>query len=106
MDNTSSPDKLKHLIDKLVKAVTKMLKVRRTVKIFFAFVMGVSTGIAFYRQLYKLIENRPLSVYYAVLAGAAATAFALLFMEIIRKLIGLLKKAGVKLISPKPPDIS
>ena len=101
MDDKRSHDKLKHLFDKLVKTVTKFMKVRRTIKIIFAFVMGVSTGIAFYRQLYKLIENRPLSVYYAVLGGAAATAFALLFMEVIRKLIGVLKKIGAKLIYGK-----
>lgn len=96
MDNKETADKKKRLFEKLIKAVTTVLKIRRGIKIFFAFGTGISMIAASYKALYDIIQYVPLSLYYAVLAGAATTAFTLLFMEIIRVLIGCLKKLGLK----------
>ncbi len=79
-------------------AVIKALKIRRMIKIFFSFTAGISTAIYSYTQLYEVTQHRPISVYYAILAGAATTAFALLFMEIIRSITGGLKKTAIKLL--------
>ena len=87
----------KKVIDRSVKAVGRALKIRRTLKQIFAFGAGISTAIASYRIITPITENKPYTLTLAVLAGAATTAFALLFMEIIRLVTGKLKSVGIKL---------
>ncbi|MBR1393263.1 MAG: hypothetical protein IJ561_05450 [Ruminococcus sp.] len=94
----------KKVLDKSVKAVGKAMKIRRVLKQIFAFGTGISTGIATYRIILPITENKPYTVALAVLAGAATTAFALLFMEIIRLIIDKLKKAGLWLWDKRKPS--
>ena len=85
------------VLDRSKKAVTVFFRIRRGIKIYFALSTGISTGIVTFRQLFRLTEHIPISLYYAALAGAATTAFMLLILEITRHIIAKLKALGLKL---------
>ena len=87
----------KKAIDSSKKAVTVFFKIRRGFKIYIAFITGILTAVTLYRELFKLSENRPYSIALALLGGAFTTVMMLLIMEIIRLIIGKLKKAGLLL---------
>ena len=87
----------KKAIDSSKKAVSVFFKIRRGFKIYIAFITGILTAVTLYRELFKLSENRPYSIALALLGGAFITVMMLLIMEIIRLIIGRLKKAGLLL---------
>lgn len=92
------------LIQKGKKAVSAFFRVRRGIKIFFACGTGISTGIYSFKVLYELTGHGLISLYYAILAGAATIVYALIFMEVMRRLIALLKKPGLKLYKKAVPE--
>ena len=97
MEN-DTPDKKGRLLAGSKKVVTKVLKIRRGMKIYFSFGAGVSTGIVTFRQLYGLTGAVWISLCFAALAGAATTAFMLLLLEITRKITASLTALGLKLL--------
>lgn len=81
----------KELFDKTKRYITRALKVRRAIKTFLAFSIGISTGIVTYQELYVHTGCKPISICYAILVGAATIALAL----IVRFIIDKCKKIGL-----------
>lgn len=74
----------KKVIKKSQKAVVRFFKIRRTIKTFFAFLMGISVGLNGYAALSERFDA-PYAVAGAILGGAATTAGLKLLNKIMQK---------------------
>ncbi|MBR1750635.1 MAG: hypothetical protein IJ740_07100 [Ruminococcus sp.] len=85
-------------LEKAKRYTSRFFLIRRIIRIVFAIGAGISSGIVTFRQAYDLTGRLPVSLAAAFMLGTFVAVFGVGLLELVRLIISLLKKLGLKIL--------